>query len=224
MKPSAGAPDAPPRPGPTGGSAAGPGVQAAGEACGGEREAGAGQAPPRPAERAVPFNPFIPARWWRCEPPGREPPASRSGRRRAGSAAQMSAGGSREPIPTGTTSTAAAAGGGWGWPPGTRASRMNPRPSEPPRPPRRRAPEPPYPRSRGRPRRLPAGHGLQPPLSPGLPGGPRARRGAAPGAVPWLPSRRSAARAPKSGNYANARDVLPFDLNFLGTIPSHYGA
>lgn len=51
----------------------------------GEREAGAGQVPPPPPPpggTSVPFNPFIPARWWQCEPPGREPPA----RRRGGSA------------------------------------------------------------------------------------------------------------------------------------------
>lgn len=91
----------------------------------------------------------------------------------------------------------------------------------PPTPPG--APRPPCPRCRGRPLAAsPRGHALQPPLSPGLP--PRARRGAAPGAVPRLASRHSSARAPKSGNYANTRDALPFDLNFLGMIPSHYAA
>lgn len=191
-----------------------------------------------PGGASVPVNPFIPTRWWRCKPPGREPPASRPGRRRAGSAAQMSPGGSREPIPTSTTFTTAAKGTGGGGLPGTweQLGRAAGRGRFPPF----GIPESSLPSGTGavphHPAQRPAASVApllgQASLSPrismacSLPSSrlSQARRGAAPGAAPRLASRPSAVRAPKSGNYANTRDALCFDLNFLGMIPSHYGA
>lgn len=108
----------------------------------GEREAGAGQVPPPPPPpggTSVPFNPFIPARWWQCEPPGREPPA----RRRGGSAlarrrrCRREGAGRRSPAAPPPLRQQ---------PPGTRApfgpAPGDSHPSEPPRVSCRRAPQP----------------------------------------------------------------------------------
>lgn len=91
--------------------------------------------------------------------------------------------------------------------------------------------EPPASRSgegtRRRCRRVGAGT-RSPPAPPGEPPGvppcavPRARRGAV--RCPGSPAKRSPGRAPKSGNYANVRDAVPFDLNFLRMSPPRSGA
>lgn len=87
-----------------------------------------------------------------------------------------------------------------------------------------RGPAPPYPPPWAGLAVSQRGYGLQASPFSGPPRGPRARRRAVPGVQPRLGRRCSAARAPNSGNYANVRDALPFDLNFLGMIPSHYRA
>lgn len=70
--------------------------------------------------------------------------------------------------------------------------------------------------------RGPAPH-RHPPGVPPLPC-PGRGKGQPPVRCPGPPAKRSPGRAPKSGNYANVRDAVPFDLNFLRMSPPRSGA
>lgn len=203
----------------------------------GKREVGAGQAPPRPAERVCQLIPLSPlAGGGASRRAGSHPPAARGGdvlapRRRC---RRVGAGSRSPPAPPSQQQRRGRGGGLPGtWEPLGRAAGRG-------RFPPFGIPESSVPSGTGavphHPAQRPAASVApllgQASLSPrismacGLPSCrvSQARRGAAPGAAPRLASRPSAVRAPKSGNYANTWDALCFDLNFLGMIPSHYGA